>query len=96
MKRDPLPNQVEITCLADAIALLDQWILAHAELLRAYRRLEVRCDNEQSRADSAEWLLERLDPFLPPSMQRRQWREAEPVIYRALGELRDEEHDPFR
>jgi chromosome segregation ATPase len=86
---------VEIRTLDDALALLDRWEQAYRELEREMVRLENRYQHAKEEAQSLEFLLKHLDPFLPHSMQDAKARAAAPKLYRALAEVRDEEYNPF-
>ena len=68
---------------------LEEWQAAYATLLQDFRRLEVRFDYLCSDDENREWLLVHLDPFLPASMQDAKRREAEPVLYATIAQLRD-------
>ena len=75
----------DIRTLAEAAALLDEWIAAYRELRSEYLRTHERCWKAEADLKSAEFLLRHLDPFLPPWLQDSKAREAEPAIYAALA-----------
>jgi hypothetical protein len=87
----------ELTSIEDAVALLDEWTAAYNELLRKFRRLEVRCHHAEDEVKSQAFLLKHLDPFLPRNMQDAKARAAEPRVYDAIAELLAEqnEYNPF-
>ena len=82
----------ELRTLEDAVALLDEWMVAYRDLRREFLRLELRCSDAEFWAEQHEFMRRHLDPFLPDSMQDAKLRAAEPEVYRTLASLRD---DPF-
>jgi hypothetical protein len=78
----------ELRTLEQAVALLDEWMVAYRELLRQFRRLELRCQDAEWLVEHHEFLRRHLDPFLPDNMQDAKARAAEPKLYAALAEMR--------
>lgn len=64
---------------------IDSWEKAYADLLRDFRRLEVRFDHLCADDENRRWLLEHLDPFLPESMQAPELRAKAPVLYAQIA-----------
>ena len=60
---------------------LGEWQQAYDDLLREFRRLEVKRDAIEWELDSANFLLRHLDPFLPLFLQDQQRRIAEADLY---------------
>ena len=81
----------ELRTIEDAVALLDEWAVAHRELQREFLRLSVRCQEAEWWVEQHEFMRRHLDPFLPPAMQDERARAAEPAVYRAIAELLEEQ-----
>jgi hypothetical protein len=75
-----------IRSIEQALELVDEWAEAYAALKRDYLRLQHRCDEAEFWAEHHQFMRRHLDPFLPPAMQGRAARVAEPKVYAAIAE----------
>ena len=76
----------EVSTLEDALWLVDEWAQSHAELRRAYLRLQEACSDAQFWLEHQQSVRRYLDPYLPPSMQVAEWREADPKLYANIAQ----------
>ena len=76
----------EVRTIEEALALVDEWAEAYAELRRDYLRLQERCADVEFWSAHYQDVRRHLDPFLPPDMQVAEWREAEPRLYANIAQ----------
>lgn len=72
---------------------LGEWQAAYDDLLRQFRRLQIKLDNAQADLDSAQFLLEHLDPYLPRWLQTERTAENE-LLYEQLAPYRADDAGP--
>lgn len=77
----------------DADKCLAAWQASHAELLRDFRRLEVKLGNVLGDLESADFLLEHLDPYLPRWLQTYRRADNE-LLYVQLAPCRADDAGP--
>ncbi len=67
---------------------LGEWQQSYDDLLRDFRRLELKTSHLQDDVDNANFLLRHLDPFLPHWLQNKEQRAANEMLYENLKDSR--------